>query len=229
MPADYYGQIKPASWSLGLDILSRENPVDRQSKQLVLRTHRPLGKSIYPLSDLSLGLTSGDGSFPWWHQPFSHTPFPQATRDTCVGNRDPTKERLSLCNFALAASKAAEIWECKSYNYIASAFHLLPKLIYERIVPFKKLCLQSWFTFLFSERGYSIHMKGRLNQVKTQRCCIKGATGSKSFYVSCLNTEYQSILLGNPSSYKYWGTTKNINNNREISFSYRPRINSGFL
>lgn len=63
MPADYYGQIKPASWLLGLDILSRENPVDRQSKQLVLRSHKPLGKSIYPLSDLSLGLTSGDGSF----------------------------------------------------------------------------------------------------------------------------------------------------------------------
>lgn len=125
MPADYYGQIKPASWSLGLDILSRENPVDRQSKQLVLRSHRPLGESIYPLCDLSLGLTSGDGSFPRWHQLFSHTPFPQPTRDTRVGNRDTTKEHLSLCNFVLAAStEAAETSDCSSYSHRASALKM---------------------------------------------------------------------------------------------------------
>lgn len=58
---------------------------------------------------------------------FSHTPFPQPTRDACVGNRDPTKERLCFCNFVLAAStEAAETSECRSY--IASAFQL-PQLI----------------------------------------------------------------------------------------------------
>lgn len=60
-----------------------------------------------------------------WHQLFSHTPFPQPTRDTRVGNRDTTKEHLSLCNFVLAAStEAAETSDCSSYSHRASALKM---------------------------------------------------------------------------------------------------------
>lgn len=127
--------LKDASWLLRADQTSQlvagawyieQRKSCWQAKQTVSsQSHRPLGESIYPLSDLSLGLTSGDGSFPRWHQLFSHTPFPQPTRDTRVGNRDTTKEHLSLCNFVLAAStEAAETSECSSYNHRASALKM---------------------------------------------------------------------------------------------------------
>lgn len=76
-------------------------------------------------------------------------------------------------------------------------------------------------------------MKERLNREKTQRWWKKEETGSKSIYLGCLNTEYQSILLGNLNSYTYWAAllriNEEINNNQEIFFSYGPRINSDFL
>lgn len=173
MPADYHGQIKPASWSLGLDILSRENPLDRQSKQLVLKSYRPLGKSIYPLSDLSLGLTSGDGSFPWWHQPFSHTPFPQPTRGMCVGNRDPTKEHLSLYDFISAAStEAAESSKRRSSSFSKINFKTLSAVLFYCSYFFQRNVTESAW------RGDWI--KEKLKDAKRERQQVV-----KAFFMSC--------------------------------------------